>query len=101
MITEKDLSDHFSKIVSAEITDITVKHHKCIGYIEFEEITQYEEAKLLGKHDINGRTIECKRAKARDQVIDDKGISHAVTFEPLYISNLTISSILHIFTFFS
>ena len=67
-ISKGDLSHFFGNLISAKITDVVVIGKRGFGYIEFERLSQYEEAKLLGWHSIYGQNVECKRAKSREQV---------------------------------
>ena len=67
-MNERNLCDFFGNMVSAKITDVVVMHEGGFGFIEFERLSQYEEAKLLGNHVINGRNVKCEQARCKDQV---------------------------------
>ena len=45
-----------------------VMQKKGFGFIEFETLSPYEEEKLLGRHVINGRDVECEKARRKEQV---------------------------------
>ena len=65
--SEKNLIGFFGNMVSAKIVDIEIVHKGGFGFIEFEKLSQYEEAKLLGKHVINGRNVKCEKASYKDK----------------------------------
>ena len=67
-ISTRNLSDFFGNLVSAKIIDVVVMQKKGFGFIEFETLSPYEEEKLLGRHVINGRDVECEKARRKEQV---------------------------------
>ena len=67
-IDKRDLGGFFGNLVSAEITDVVVFQQKGFGFIEFDTLSRHEESKLLGRHVICGKTVECERARGREGV---------------------------------